>query len=129
MIALLFLLFPVLVGALARSRGRSFVRWFILSVGITPIGGLILLLILMTRERRSIADKLNKNGSGITGQRKAEAARGTELDEQLRAEARDKRVERLIAERMRELANAPVPSMASPSPSSTAGPPVFGKRR
>lgn len=131
MIPLIFLLFPVLVGALARSRGKSFVRWFVLSVGITPIGGLIVLLILMTRERGAPDGWWNKlkNSSEKRVQRKAEAARMAELDDQLGAEARDERVERLIAERMRELANAPVPGMASFGPSPAAGPPVFGKRR
>jgi hypothetical protein len=139
MIPLLFLLFPVLVGVLARSRGKSFLRWFMLSVGITPVGGLILLLILLTRRRGGIAqpttapdgwsDKLNKKHREINVQRKAEAARMAELDEQRLSEAHDERVERLIAERLRELANPPVPSMARPGPSSAAAPLVFGKRR
>jgi hypothetical protein len=116
-IPLLFLLFPVLVGALARSRGKSFLRWFVLSIGITPIGGLILLLVLLTRRREAIA------------QRKVEAGSVAELDVQPHSKAHDERVERLIAERLRELANPPVPSMANAGPSSAAAPPVFGKRR
>jgi hypothetical protein len=138
MIPLLFLLFPVLVGALARSRGKSFLRWFMLSIGITPIGGLILLLVLLTRRRGAIAqptatpdgwsNKLNKDNE-INGLRKAEAAHTAELDAQPLSEAHDERVERLIAERLRELANTPVPSVASPGLSSAAPPLVFGKRR
>jgi hypothetical protein len=131
-IPLLFLLFPVLVGALARSRGKSFVRWFVLSIGITPIGGLILLLVLLTRRRGVIAQPTatpDRWSNEINAQRKVEGGSATDLDAHRLSRAHDERVERLIAERLREVANPPAPSMASASPSSAAAPPVFGKRR
>jgi hypothetical protein len=137
MIFLFLLLLPVLIGAMARSKGRSFIVWFFLSFIITPIGGLILLLILPTRDRGpmskltnvldSSSAKLSKKADGIKTQRKADAARIAELDAKIEAEARNGRVERLIAERLCEVSNGPAPSLAGPSAVSD-GPPVFGKR-
>jgi hypothetical protein len=111
---------------------------------ITPIGGLILLLILPNRERGAVAqltnaldglsgkmnvwsDKLNKKAGEMKAVRQAEAARIAELDTKIEAEARDERVGRLIAEHMSELAKAPVPNMAALG--STTGSAAFGKRR
>ncbi len=135
MFLLFFLLFPILIGALARSRGRSFLVWSMLSFATTPIGGLTLLLTLLMRERGGLSkwpamlggwpEKLDANKA----QRESEAARMAEPDARIEADSYDERVDRLIAERLSELAKAPVPSVAGLGPSSPAGPPVFGKRR
>lgn len=59
---------------------------------------------------------------------RAEAARHVELDDRLATEARDARVDRLIAERLHSLKAAPTLN-AEPTGVAAAVRPTFGKRR
>ena len=46
MVILLWLIFCVIVGSVAKNKGRSFLAFALLSVVISPIGGLIVLLLM-----------------------------------------------------------------------------------
>jgi hypothetical protein len=132
-IGLALALLPFVIGYVARSKGRSALTWSLLSVVLTPFGSLILLLTLPERDG-GVAEGGNSLGmlSGsftkIALGDRTEAARHAELDEKLAAEARDARVDQLIAERLKAL-KAPPALNAAPTGMAAATRSTFGKRR
>lgn len=130
-------LLPFVISAVARSKGRSPLAWGLLSVVLTPFGSLILLLMLPEPDRGT-ADGANKRSAApgtlpgafakIAFGDRAEAARHAELDDKLAAEARDARVDQLIAERLSALKAAPALNTV-PTGMTAAIKPTFGKRR
>ena len=140
LLAIFFLLLPILVGCWARDRGRSFLMWLLLSFIITPFLAAIVLIILPKKDRGVVAKltstldgwnaALKRKNEAMRAENRARAERSAQLDAQIKAEADLARADILIAERARELALASsVPSGGSPSSRPTNGPPVFGKRR
>lgn len=135
-IGALLVLLPFVISAIARRKGRSPLAWGLLSVMLTPFGSLTLLLMLPERDRgtagepngRSMLGTLPGTFARIAFGDREEAARHAELDDKLATEARDARVDHLIAERLHALKAAPA---LTPAPSgATAGTrPTFGKRR
>lgn len=51
---LLWLIFVVVAGIMASKRGRNVFRWVVLSLFLTPLVGIILLLLLGTKEEKRI---------------------------------------------------------------------------
>jgi len=130
-------LLPFVTSAVARSKGRSPLIWGLLSVVLTPFGSLLLLLMLPEPDNAA-AGEPNSGSATLAmlpgtfakialGDR-AEAARHAELDDRLAAEARDARVDQLIAERLHALKTAPTLNAAATGVASAARP-TFGKRR
>jgi len=129
-------LLPFVISAIARSKGRSPFIWGLLSLVLTPLGSLTLLLMLPEPDR-GVAGEPNRRSAALGtlpgtfakiafGDR-VEAARHAELDDKLATEARDARVDQLIAERLHALKAAPAPNTAPIG--MTAGiKPTFGKR-
>jgi hypothetical protein len=126
-IGLFLALLPFAISYVARSKGRSALAWGLLSVVLTPFGSLVLLLILPEQDQGA-------PGRGRTGLVAlpgsfaklafGDRAEPSELDERLTAEARDARVDQLIAERLNALKTAPALNTAP-----TGARPTFGKRR
>jgi hypothetical protein len=54
-----WLMFAFVVGAAASARGRSGAGWFILSAIISPLLGLILVLVLPNLRHEALLEKLN----------------------------------------------------------------------
>jgi hypothetical protein len=136
-IGAVFVLLPFVTSAVARSKRRSPLIWGLLSLVLTPFGSLILLLMLPEGDRGT-ASTPNSGSTAlvmlpgtfakIAFGDGAEAARQAELDDELAAESRDARVDRLIAERLNAL--KAVPEMnAVPTGAPSGARPVFGKRR
>lgn len=138
-IGLALALLPLVIGYVARSKGRSALTWSLLSLVLTPFGSLILLLMLPERDLGTSGElgggspklgTLSASFTDIVFGDGAEEARHAELDQELAAEARVARVDQLIAERLNALRASPEPSMA-PIGVTAAGAarPTFGKRR
>jgi hypothetical protein len=136
-IGLFLALLPIVIGAVARSKGRSAFTWGLLSLILTPFGSLTLLLILPEQDRNVASEA----GSGIAKLGTlsgafakialgdgAEAARHAELDQKFAAEARGARVDQLIAEQLDALKAAQTPNSA-PTGMTGSSRPSFGKRR
>jgi hypothetical protein len=130
-------LLPFVTSAVARSKGRSPLVWGLLSVVLTPFGGLALLLVLPERDnamagqpnsRSAMLGMLPGTFAKIAFGDQAEAARHAELDDKFAAEARDARVDQLIAERLDALKTATTLNTA-PTGVAAAARPTFGKRR
>jgi hypothetical protein len=130
-------LLPFVTSAVARSKGRSPLIWGLLSVVLTPFGSLILLLMLPEPDHSTAGEP--NSGSAMLGMLpgtfakiafgdRAEAARHEDLDDRLATEARDARVDRLIAERLHALTAAPTLN-TEPTGVASAARPTFGKRR
>jgi hypothetical protein len=130
-------LLPLVISAIARSKGRSPLTWGLLSLVLTPFGSLTLLLMLPEQDRGT-ADEPNSR-SAVLGMLpgtfakiafgdRVGAARHAELDDQLSTEARDARIDQLIAERLDALKAAPALSTA-PTGATAGIRPTFGKRR
>jgi hypothetical protein len=130
-------LLPFVTSAVARSKGRSPLIWGLLSVILTPFGSLILLLMLPEPDNAAAGQP--NSGSAMLGMLpgtfariafgdRAQAVRHAELDDRLATEARDARVDQLIAERLHALKAAPTLNTA-PSGVAAADRPTFGKRR
>ena len=129
-------LLPFVTSAIARSKGRSPLAWVLLSLVLTPFGSFLLLLILPGQDRGT-ADP-NRRG-GVLGTLpgafisialgdQAEAARNAKLDDRLGSEARDARVDQLIAQRLQAL-QAPPALINAPTAVTFSIKPTFGKRR
>lgn len=130
-------LLPFVISAVARSKGRSPLTWGLLSLLLTPFGSLTLLLMLPepdpdaageANRRSTTLGTLPGTFARVALGDRTEAARHAELDDKLAAEARDARVDRLIAERLHALKAAPAPN-AAPARMTAAIRPSFGKRR
>ncbi len=125
---------PFVIGYVARSKGRSALAWSLLSLVLTPFGSLILLLMLPERDRgltdepSSWSAKLGTLSGTFAKIAFSDQAGASELDETLAAEARDARVDRLIAERLNALKATPALNTA-PTGATTSARPTFGKRR
>ena len=125
---------PFLIRAVARSKGRSALTWGLLSVVLTPFGSLLLLLILPEQDQGAAGE----SGRGSTMLAAVpgsfakiafgDQAEPSELDQRLAAEARDARVDQLIAERLNALKTAPALNTA-PTGATASARPTFGKRR
>jgi hypothetical protein len=136
-IGALLVLLPFVISAIARRKGRSPFIWGSLSLVLTPFGSLILLLMLPEPDRGA-AGEANRRSTTLgtlpgTFARialgdQAEAARHAELDDKLATEARDARVDQLIAERLNALKAAPGLNTV-PTGVAAAIKPTFGKRR
>jgi hypothetical protein len=130
-------LLPLVIGVVARSKGRSSLVWGLLSVVLTPFGSLTLLLMLPEPDPGAAREPDSRSAKSGTlpgafariafGDRAA-AARHAELDEKLATETRDARVDRLIAERLSALNAAPALDTA-PTSATAGARPTFGKRR
>ncbi len=136
-IGLALALLPLVIGHVARSKGRSALTWSLLSLVLTPFGSLILLLMLPERDLGMSGElgggsaklgMLSGSFTNIVLGDGAEEARHAELDQELAAEARVARVDQLIAERLNALKAAPEPSTA-PIGVTAGARPTFGKRR
>lgn len=136
-IGLALALLPFVIGYVARSKGRSALTWNLISVVLTPFGSLILLLILPEPDRGTTGEPDGRSPmlgalpgtfAKLAFGDRAEAPRHAELDDKLATEARDARIDQLIAERLHALESAPAPSTAAASVTAGARP-TFGKRR
>ncbi len=137
LIGLFLAALPFVIGAVARSKGRSSLTWGFLSIVLTPLGALILLLMLPEQDRGVAVGfggvvartaMLPGTFARVALGDRAEAGRHAELDEKLAAETRDARADQLIAERLKALKAAPVASTIPTSAIAGVGP-TFGKRR
>jgi hypothetical protein len=126
-------LLPLVIGYVARSKGRSALAWGLLSIVLTPFGSLAVLLMLPERDGSAseagigrakldmLSDVLAKIGFGSE-------PKTTQLAEQDPAEARMARVDQLIAERLNAIKATPTPGSA-PAGVAAGLRPTFGKRR
>jgi hypothetical protein len=124
---------PFVNGYVARSKGRSALAWSLLSLVLTPFGSLILLLMLperdlgLTDEPSSWSAKPGTLSVSFARIAFGDQAGASELDQNLAAEARDARVDQLIAERLNALKATPALNTA-PTGATTNARPTFGKR-
>jgi hypothetical protein len=140
-IALIWLFFTVAIGAWARNKGRSFLFWFVAAVIFTPIVAAIVLMILPSRDRGTVAkieatltrwtDAMDRKANEMRTRRREEAIRSAEA----RAEAiapEFARLNLLIDEQANQNA---VARASHPAPGNAAAmrtesfQPSFGKRR
>ena len=133
-IGLFLALLPFAISYVARSKGRSALAWGLLSVVLTPFGSLILLLILPEQDQGAAGEsgrgsvRLAALPGTFAKLALGDQAEPSELDERLAAEARDARVDQLIAERLKALKTAPALNPA-PTSASAGARLTFGKRR
>ena len=133
-IGLFLALLPFAISYVARSKGRSALAWGLLSVVLTPFGSLILLLILPEQDQGAAGESARRSTKLATLPGTfaklafGDQAEPSELDERLAAEARDARVDQLIAERLNALKAAPALNTA-PTGAVAGARQTFGKRR